>query len=60
MEKKAYIWKKPLVKKCNSCIKCPCIVQDALPNYERGCKFWVAKGRFIALLKAIRIAVGKD
>ena len=59
MAKKDCIWKKPVAKTCCNCIKYPCIVQDALPEYNNGCKFWLAKGKFVALLTAIRIAVGR-
>jgi hypothetical protein len=45
--------------KCDTCIKFKCIVHEALENYGNGCKFWVAKGKFVALLKAIRKAVGR-
>ena len=46
-------------KYCDTCIKKPCIVMEALPKFNRGCEFWVAKGKFVALLRAVRMAVGK-
>jgi hypothetical protein len=59
MAKKDYTWKKQTAKICSNCIKADCIVHDALPKYDKGCRYWVAKGKFVALLRAIRIAVGR-
>ena len=59
MAEKDCTLRKPIAKKCDNCIKYPCIVMDGLPEYNNGCKYWLAKGKFVALLRAIRIAVGR-
>jgi hypothetical protein len=33
---------------------------EALPKYNNGCSFWIKKGKFVALLKAIRKIIGKE
>ncbi len=59
MARKDYTWKKQQVRICSNCIKFNCIIHEALPNWNKGCSFWVRKGKFIALLKAIRKVVDK-
>ena len=46
-------------KVCDNCIKHFCIIHEGLPEWNKGCRYWVAKGKFVALLRAIRIAVGR-